>query len=98
MQNPEISFVRRWRATRAAGRTTRRLSESFGSQQPAVGEKLDRRLAKVERLLSRREKLPVPSDPEGPDELDRIDARVTRLLDQADLSLELLRTLERELA
>ncbi|MEN8184654.1 MAG: sigma-70 family RNA polymerase sigma factor [Myxococcota bacterium] len=90
--------VRLWREIRAAGRTTRRLSESYGSQSPDVGEKLDACLEKVERLLRRRERLRAPESPKNAAALERIDARVARLLVEADLSLELLRRIDRQLA
>ncbi len=93
-----LQVVRIWRETRAAGRTTRRLSESFGSQDPAVGRRLDAHLTEVERLQARRERLAGRKGKEAQKTLDRVDARVARLLLQSDLSLELLRTLERELA
>jgi RNA polymerase primary sigma factor len=87
--------VRLWRERRAAGRTTRRLSESFGTQSPDVAEKLDACLGKVERLLRKRERLGAQEPRE--EALERIDARVTRLLVEADLSLGLLRRIEGDL-
>ena len=50
-------FVRIWRETQAGGRTTRKLSESFGTQEAEVGERLDACLTKVARDVRRREKL-----------------------------------------
>ncbi len=90
--------VRLWRETRAAGRTTRRLSESYGNQSPDVAEKLDACLEKVERLLRKRERLGAQEPPRDALALERIDARVTRLLVEADLSLELLRRIKGGLA
>jgi RNA polymerase primary sigma factor len=84
--------VRVWRKTQAAGRTTSKLSESFGDQTAEAGEKLDAALAKVERALKRRERLVAEGDAPA---LERLDRRVVKLLVEADLSLELLRRVHR---
>lgn len=86
--------LRSWQDARAAGRTTRRLSESYGDASPGVAEKLDACLQKVERLLRRRERLGAQAPSTT---LEPIDARVARLLLEADLSLELLRRIDAEL-
>ncbi len=85
-------IVRVWRDTQARGRTTSKLSEAFGDQRAEVGERLDDRIAKVERGLKRRDKLQAQGDTAA---IERLDGRVARWLIEADLSLELLRRVQR---
>jgi RNA polymerase primary sigma factor len=87
-----------WRETLAAGRTTSKLSESYGTQSPEVAEKLDRCLGKIEPLLRRRERLCAQKATPDPTALEKIDARVARLLMEADLSLVLLRDIDARLS
>ncbi len=86
--------IARWRALAEGERTTARLSESFGAGPAESARRIDTALGKVERLLRRRERRAEEADAA---ELERIDARVTRHLLEADLSLRLLRELRVEL-
>ncbi len=91
-------LVRIWRHTQQAGRTTSKLSESFGNQSPEVGRQLDDCLTKVERLVRRREKaLAAPRNERDEAAMDRLDQRAVRLLIDADVSLQLLRRIRTRL-
>jgi len=79
-----------WKDTRSGGRTTSRLSESFGDRAAEAGERLDVAMAKLERLMVRREKLEAAPKPDLA-ALARLDKRAAKLLHEADLSIELLR-------
>ncbi len=81
-------LIKIWTDTRSGGRTTSRLSESFGDRAAEAGERLDAAMVKLERLLGRREKLVADKDAAG---LARSDKRAAKLLHEADLSIELLR-------
>ncbi len=77
-----------WKDTRSGGRTTSRLSESFGDRAAEAGERLDAAMVKLDKVMLRREKLVGTSDEAA---LARTDKRVGKLLHEADLSIELLR-------
>ena len=88
--------VRVWHKTRDEGRTTSKLSESFGEQSAEVAQRLDAALTKVQRALKRRERLVEGEGFDSP-ALERLDERVVKHLHEADLSLELLRRVHRRL-
>ncbi|MAE94037.1 MAG: hypothetical protein CL910_05200 [Deltaproteobacteria bacterium] len=79
-----------WRETRSGGRTTSRLSESFGDRAAEAGERLDAAMVKLERTLARRSKLREAGEADAA-ALGRVDKRIVKLLHEADLSIELLR-------
>ncbi|MCP5055698.1 MAG: sigma-70 family RNA polymerase sigma factor [bacterium] len=83
-------LLRVWQSTRKGGRTTSRLSESFGDRATEAGECLDAALVKLERQMLRRAKLFEDGDTD-PAALRRLDKRSVKLLHEADLSIELLR-------
>jgi RNA polymerase primary sigma factor len=87
-----------WRDRQEHNRVTGKLSESFGGTQPGaeVGARVDACLGKVERALRQRDRL-VADPATDPAKLDRLDARVARLLHEADLSLNILDGARREL-
>ena len=84
--------VRIWNELRESGRTTGKLSESFGSGAPGpddVREQVDRALTRLERLIKRRQRL-LETSPRDDAAIERIDKRASKLLIEADLSLALL--------
>ncbi len=89
-------LVRTWRRLKAADRATGRMSEGFGSGSAEVEARVDARLATVERLVRRRERLArvVPRDDAA---LERLDRRAAERLAEADLSIRLLDDLRRRL-
>jgi RNA polymerase primary sigma factor len=89
-------ILRVWHKTRGAGRTTSKLSESFGEQSAEVGKRLDACLDRVERAVKRRERLVEQEGADAP-AVVKLDRRVASLLHEADLSLELLRRAHRRL-
>ncbi len=83
-------LVRIWKDTRKGGRTTSRLSESFGDRAAEAGERLDAAMVKLERQMIRRDKLMAEGDADEA-VMRRLDKRSVKLLHEADLSIELLR-------
>jgi RNA polymerase primary sigma factor len=90
--------VRIWRGLKAENRATGKMSESFGSGSPDgedLGARVDDCLKKVESQLKRRSGLvhmPVP-DPKA---IKRLDDRMARLLRDADLSMQILGRIRRQ--
>ena len=80
--------VRRWHELRASGRVTGKLSEAFPAK-PGEGDELNERvnarLRSVERLLARHARLGLRRDDAA--ERARLERRMARELEQADLSL-----------
>ncbi len=83
-----------WRSRKDSGRTTRRLSEAFGSGDPRVGERLDRALEALEKNEKRRVAL---NEEHNDKALARLDARVAEGMRTADLAFSLLRQLHADL-
>jgi RNA polymerase primary sigma factor len=86
--------VAEWRSRKDTGRTTRRLSEGFGSGDPKVGVKLDAALASLEKIEKKRAALDAETHAK---ELARLDARAAACLREADLAFSLLRQYHAEL-
>ncbi len=86
--------LREWRGRKDSGRTTRRLSEGFGTGDPSVGTKLDRALEALEKLSKRRAAVLADGNEKA---LERIDAKGAELLREADLAFSFLRQLHAEL-
>ena len=91
--------VRIWRQRQADGHVTGRMSESFAGA-PGEGEKasarLDETLTKLDRQLKRRAKL-VEAPKRDRAAVARLDQRMVKLLEEADLSLQILGQLRRSL-
>ena len=91
--------VRIWRQRQADGHVTGRMSESFAGA-PGEGEKasarLDETLTKLDRQLKRRARL-VEAPKRDRAAIARIDQRTAKLLEEADLSLQILGQLRRNL-
>jgi RNA polymerase primary sigma factor len=91
--------VRIWRTLKAESRATGKMSESFGSGSPDgedLGARVDAVLKKVEAQLRRREALVASAGP-GSAELAKLDKRTSRLLWEADLSMQILGRIRRQL-
>ncbi|MFQ5697263.1 MAG: RNA polymerase sigma factor RpoD/SigA [Myxococcota bacterium] len=92
--------ARIWRERSAGGRVTAKLSEAFGGggaeHNREIGAQIDARLAKIDRALARRERL-LRAEPVDRRKLEALDRRIARDLDAADLSMELLARIRREL-
>jgi RNA polymerase primary sigma factor len=86
--------ISEWRARKDTGRTTRRLSEGFGTGDPKVGVKLDEAMAALERVEKKRAAL-LPSATEK--ERARLDAKATELLRESDFAFSMLRVFHSDL-
>jgi RNA polymerase primary sigma factor len=91
--------VRIWRQRQTDGHVTGRMSESFAGA-PGEGEKasarLDETLGKLDRQLKRRARL-LESTKRDRAAVGRLDQRMVKLLEEADLSLQILGQLRRSL-
>ncbi len=91
--------VRIWRTLKAESRATGKMSESFGSGSPDgedLGARVDAVLKKVEAQLRKREALAATCRPEGA-EFAKLGKRTSRLLWEADLSMQILGRIRRQL-
>jgi RNA polymerase sigma factor (sigma-70 family) len=86
--------IAEWRARKDSGRTTRRMSEGFGTGDPKVGVKLDEAMAQLERIEKKRASL---TGAAAAKERARLDAKATVALREADLAFSYLRQLHAEL-
>ena len=86
--------VGEWRARKDSGRTTRRMSEGFGTGDPKVGVKLDEAMALLEKLEKKRTSL---SGAAAAKERARLDAKAAAALREADLSFSYLRQMHADL-
>jgi RNA polymerase primary sigma factor len=91
--------VRIWRQRQSDGHVTGRMSESFAGA-PGEGEKasarLDETLTKLDRQLKRRARL-FETPKRDRAAIERLDQRMLKLLEEADLSLQILAQLRRSL-
>jgi len=90
--------VRIWLQLQADHRVTGKMSESFGSGSPEGedrGAHVDAALASIRRWLPRRETR--AADPEQREALARLDRKITRTLGKADLSMQVLGRIRRDL-
>jgi RNA polymerase primary sigma factor len=88
--------VRVWQSLKAEGRATGKMSEAFGSGSPDgedLGARVDACLKKLEALLRKRGAL--ARSRAGGDARRRLDQRASRLLAEADLSMQLLGRIRR---
>ncbi len=85
--------VGEWRARKDGGRTTRRLSEGFGTGDLKVGVKLDAAMAVLERTEKKRAALTGAATAK---ERARLDSKAALSLREADLSFSFLRVLHSE--
>jgi len=86
-----------WQGLKQEGRATGKMSESFGSGSPDgedLGARVDACMKKVETLLRKRASL--PSDSSGDAARLRLDPRISRLLWESDLSMQLLGRIRRQ--
>lgn len=89
--------VRIWTGLRSENRATGKMCESFGSGSPEgedLGARIDLVLGKIETLLVKREKLLDAGDREG---VQKLEARAARLLKEADLSMQIMGRMRRQL-
>ncbi len=89
--------VRIWEGLRAENRATGKMCESFGSGSPEgedLGARIDNVLGKIAALLRKREAALEAGDREAVEKLER---RAARLLKDADLSMQLLGRMRRQL-
>jgi len=85
-----MEAVRIWRGLKAENRATGKMCESFGSGSPEgedLGARIDGLLGKIEAQLGKRRAAVEAGKTEA---VARIDRRVSRLLKEADLSMQLL--------
>ncbi len=86
-----------WNQLQEDNRVTGKMSESFGSGSPEGedrGAHVDASLRQVSKLIVKREKLDAAGDA---DAKARLDARVSRKLAQADLSMQIFGRIRKEL-
>ena len=86
--------VGEWRARKDSGRTTRRMSEGFGTGDPRVGVKLDEAMSLLEKVEKKRASL---TGVAAAKERARLDAKASAALRDADLAFSYLRQLHAEL-
>ena len=86
--------IAEWRARKDTGRTTRRLSEGFGTGDPKVGVKLDEAMSALERIEKKRASL---TGAAAAKERARLDAKAAKAMREADLAFSLLRQLHADL-
>jgi RNA polymerase primary sigma factor len=89
--------VRIWQGLRSENRATGKMCESFGSGSPEgedLGARIDLVLGKIEALLVKRDKLLEAGDR---DAAQKLEARAARLLKEADLSMQIMGRLRRQL-
>ena len=89
--------VRIWNYLRSENRATGKMCESFGSGSPEgedLGARIDKVLGKIEALLKNRE---LRLEAGKADAVSRAEKRATRLLKEADLSMQLLGRMRRDL-
>ena len=89
--------VRIWEGLRAENRATGKMCESFGSGSPEgedLGARIDTMLGKIAGLLRKREAAVASNDREA---VAKIERRAARLLKDADLSMQLLGRMRRQL-
>jgi RNA polymerase primary sigma factor len=86
--------VGQWRDRKDSGRTTRRMSEGFGTGDPKVGVKLDGAMALLEKLEKKRSALRGAA---AAKERARLDARAAVALRDADLAFSYLRQMHADL-
>jgi RNA polymerase primary sigma factor len=89
--------VRIWQGLRSENRATGKMCESFGSGSPEgedLGARIDLILGKIETLLAKREKaLETGAEATVP----KIEQRAARLLKEADLSMQIMGRMRRQL-
>ena len=89
--------VRIWQGLRSENRATGKMCESFGSGSPEgedLGARIDAVLGKIETLLAKRDKALAAGDAA---EVRKHDVRAARLLKEADLSMQIMGRLRRQL-
>jgi RNA polymerase primary sigma factor len=86
--------IKEWRARKDSGRTTRRMSEGFGTGDPKVGVKLDEAMSQLEKIEKKRATLKGAA---AAKERARLDAKATAALREADLAFSYLRQLHADL-
>ncbi len=92
-----LEAVRIWEGLRAENRATGKMCESFGSGSPEgedLGARIDAILSKIAQQLRKREGA---LEAGKPDQVERIEKRAARLLKEADLSMQLLGRMRRQL-
>jgi len=85
-----------WRGLKAENRATGKMCECFGSGSPEgedLGAKIDGLLGKIEVQIGKRERAAQDGKPE---QVIRLDKRIARLLKEADLSMQLLGRIRKE--
>ena len=88
--------VRIWQGLRSENRATGKMCESFGSGSPEgedLGARVDAMLGRIETLLAKREKALAAGNAA---DVRKHDARVVRLLKEADLSMQIMGRLRRQ--
>ncbi len=86
--------IAEWRARKDSGRTTRRLSEAFGTGDPKVGVLLDAAMSTLERVEKKRAAL---TGAAAAKERARLDTKATKAMREADLAFSFLRQLHADL-
>jgi len=89
--------VRIWQGLRSENRATGKMCESFGSGSPEgedLGARIDLVLGKIEALLVKRDKLLEAGDR---DAAQKLEVRAARLLKEADLSMQIMGRMRRQL-
>ncbi len=83
--------VRTWRELKRENRATGKMSEAFGSGSPPgqhLGDSVDAVMGKIEKTLARRAR--ALSGEASPDAVLRLENRITRLMKEANLSMQLM--------
>ena len=89
--------VRIWQGLRSENRATGKMCESFGSGSPEgedLGARIDAVLGRIETLLAKRDKALAVGDLA---EVRKHDVRAARLLKEADLSMQIMGRMRRQL-
>ena len=92
-----MEAVRIWTKLQSEGRATGKMCESFGSGSPEgedLGAKMDGLMGKTQAALLKREKA---VEAGASDQVAKLEARAARLIKEADLSMQLMGRLRREL-
>ncbi|MFQ5515124.1 MAG: RNA polymerase sigma factor RpoD/SigA [Myxococcota bacterium] len=93
--------VQIWRGLQAENRVTAKMSEAYGSGTPdgeERGERLDKALKRVEKLLARYDLLRATrASKERAEKLARVEVSMRRALREADLSMQIFERVRRKL-
>ena len=86
--------VKEWRARKDSGRTTRRMSEGFGTGDLKVGVQLDEAMSALERIEKKRASL---TGAAAAKERARLDVKAAKAMREADLAFSTLRQMHADL-